>query len=317
MHPRERNVLATGLAVVPPAIAAADIRMGTGEPHLLDMVAVRQSLDLRPMPQGGLEGRAVLVDGHGVEAVLHDGGQLGVVELEPAPVRREEKAAWNAEGAHRIEYGQRFDPQAIDVVEERLEGTPIAASAVARTGAIIAPGFLLALRRAVLGLQQARSEEIADDAAGRVGAAREPDEMDLVARPVMLAEEAIGLPDLVVQPHAGQAARHPVPHTRSHAGIVRDDVFDLALIGLHTAALDRGVGWRAFLGLASVDPDLQGLAQPDDIRQGILGVVVAPRPVEKQHDAAGDGIRHGRKARSSPKPSRDANSGGVRPRPNA
>src|SRR5690606_25857257 len=72
-HPAQRDI-----ADLMVQVAAADIAVHAGKPHLFELLTVRNGL---LGPQRGLERTALLVDRQCLESGVDGGAQVGVVEL--------------------------------------------------------------------------------------------------------------------------------------------------------------------------------------------------------------------------------------------
>ena len=213
-HPVERQVGQPAALV-----AAADVGVHAGKPHLLDaLVAAMLGLP----PHGRLELHAVLVDGQRMAGVVDDAADVGVVELEAAPADPVQPRARDAERAHRVEHAE--EAHAHVGVREAAQLLLVGREALLGPGAVVGPGELLVARIAHVGAQQAAGRQEPAQAARRVGAARVAEDVDVVARPVVERQEAVGLQDVGAQPRAEQPAGQPMRAAAAgaDAGVVID-----------------------------------------------------------------------------------------------
>ena len=108
-QPRKRYVRQSRIAV-----AAADIRMHAGKPHLLDGLAILR----RARPQIRLEGSPALVDGERLISVFYIFAKLCIVKADTAPGEAPQKWSGGAKRAHRVPHAdERIPLSAIRALE--------------------------------------------------------------------------------------------------------------------------------------------------------------------------------------------------------
>src|SRR5262245_59629694 len=212
--------------------------MSADEPALLQRLRHR---GLR-IPQADIEVRPMLVDGNGLISILDHAAQRGVVEFIEFHVGVLENTDGNAESAHGVPHAEEFD---LDLFAEgrskNFRGERIHA---------IAAGAVNAVRHRdaeseVLRQNQTAVADHADQAAGRVGAATEAKNVDLVAILILFGEKFVALNDIELQTCADGAADEAVVPFGADAFVVPFDllatvrafVFDrfveAAYIGFH------------------------------------------------------------------------------------
>src|SRR5437867_1316529 len=97
-HPVERHVRKAALG---PPIAATDVRMYAGEPHLLQVL----SLFSRPgllLPKGGNKRATPLIHSNGMEGTIHPAAESYVMEAENVLGDSAKQANWDTQRTYRI-----------------------------------------------------------------------------------------------------------------------------------------------------------------------------------------------------------------------
>src|SRR5688572_121393 len=246
-HPLQRAVREPGLD-----IAAADVAVHARKPHLLHVAA---RLDLGP--QGGPERAAHLVERDGMPGMRHQLAQGRVVEFVLGRVVQQVQHAemvGDAERAHRVPHA---DQVYADVLRARCRLVelpaflePVVARFLARTIAVPEhgldplPGVLV---RYAGEIEQAAARGEAAEAAHRVGAAAEPEQIDGIARLIGAAQPGVGALDIAIEAQANAAAQRAI-----HQAGIGADARVVAVLLSHAFGVllcDAGVqahhvGWR-------------------------------------------------------------------------
>ncbi len=203
-------------------IAAADIGVHAGEPHLLQVDA------WLGRPQGGLEVLAVFVDGNGVAGVANDAAGGGVVEQVARGTQGAEERGGYAQRANGVPHADEFD---LGLVRYGMLAAKVRGLALGGGGALGALTIELVGLVHSLGALAPEQAAVADEprqGANGVGAAAEAEQEELIAGLVVVHDEAIAIHDVLVDAGAGGATAYSIAFG-AHALVVIDDLLGAGL----------------------------------------------------------------------------------------
>lgn len=175
-HPQQRDVGERRLEV-----AAADVRVDSGEPHLLHNLSNGPGLLL---PEGRREWPPTFVDRHGVIGKIHGCAQVDVVERPAVAERQVDEPhpdLGDAETSDRVPDADEFDPRLVgplctEFLRPRRVGMRIGAAITVELVGGVDAGV-----RQMLTLQQSRVADEPREATSGIRAAAESEEEQLVA----------------------------------------------------------------------------------------------------------------------------------------
>src|ERR1043165_1849130 len=183
--------------------------MNARKPHLLELLVFGARL-LRP--QRGHEVLAPLVQRQGMERVFDMRAEVGVEESIIAPEEKIElgKLRRDADRSDRVPHADAFDRDVLVAPVETLE----------HVGILVL--FLVAfpqLQKAVeiLLAEQSRIADQAPDAARRVGAARKAEQEDFIALAIVVADERVGIAQILRQAPTHRAPPDPPAYAAPRA----------------------------------------------------------------------------------------------------
>jgi hypothetical protein len=301
-HPAERLIGEAGIR-----IATTDVGVRPDKPCLLEDLlpnAIALQALLKPrlaLPDGRGEEPPAFVKRQCLEGARHVVTEVGVMEAVPALAEQAQWSRRNAHGADRVPDADKIDPGFPWLGlrrEARQKRAPLCLGPLLRRGAVIRPGVGKFVH-VLLGEEPDQPDQAAETA-HRVRAAREAEEKQLVARLIIVDEEAIRLLDVLGQAHAEEAADEPVQQIAgADPGVIEHDLGHPEVVGGTNGAdhLDH-VRWVVLL----VGPVPRSIAADDQslLRHMYLPALVAfclpTSPTHATHlgrdrDAAGHGVR--------------------------